>query len=116
MRTTALLGLTLFLSVLVGCGDDSSTSAGTNRVDDIEKLQGNASEGQKRFDSTCGSASCHGPDGKAGPAPDFPQVVPGRSTRDLASVVVNGTGRMPRQSSLSDQDVADVIAYLKATF
>ena len=32
------------------------------------------------------------------------------------STVVNGKGRMPAQTSLKDQDIADAFAYLKATF
>ena len=105
----------------VGCGgDDESGSGGggnSSRVDDIKALTGNAMAGQSRFQAVCGISSCHGPNGNDGDATagDLPALVPTLSDDSIISTVIDGTGSMPAQT-LDDQQVADVLAYVRDTW
>ena len=101
MRTWMLL-MTL---ALAACGDKN----------DSGHDQADVAAGGQIFKMTCGGDYCHGPDGVSGSAPDFPDVVTTLSDEQIASVLENGQGYMPPQE-LSDEEVANVIAYLHATF
>lgn len=102
-----------------GGGDDEAGGCTENqemRIDDVLGLDGDAAAGATVFSNSCGNAGCHGADGIEGPAPDLPDRVPDFMTDGLACVVIGGTGSMPPQSSLSDQEIADVLAYVQDTF
>lgn len=96
------------------CEDDGDTGNedAAERVPDVLELDGDSVNGQSVFGSTCGNSSCHGSDGASGPAPDLPEHVPHHSTEELATIVLGGRDDMPSQAHLSDQEVADVIAYV----
>lgn len=65
--------------------------------------------------------SCHGADGTLGvqmngvPAASLPDVVPALDDEALRGVIDEGEGEMPAQH-LDPPDVADCIAWLRATF
>ena len=66
------------------------------------------------YASTC--ADCHGADGggtSRGPA--LAEEVREESDEDLVDQIVNGGGDMPPQD-VSDQEAADVLAFLRETF
>ena len=86
------------------------------RVDTVFDLSADESAGAMVFMQNCGSAACHGADGSAGPAPDLPDEVPEFDDVGLACLLLNGEGDMPSQATLSDQQLADVLAYVQATF
>src|SRR5262245_36588770 len=91
-----------------GSGDDSSGAA----------LVGDPVNGEKVFQSTCAQVQCHGPDGSGAKssAADLHDQVPGKTDDEIASIITNGFASMPPQGQLSDQDIADVIAYLRQEF
>jgi hypothetical protein len=86
------------------------------RVDTVFDLTADETAGAMVFMQICGSAACHGADGSAGPAPDLPDEVPEFDDVGLACLLLNGEGDMPSQATLSDQQLADVIAYVQSTF
>lgn len=65
-------------------------------------------------------ARCHGADGAgvAGKGPDLRPIVPARTDRQLADTILYGTaaGSPAFGPSLTDQEVADLLAYLRVTF
>ncbi len=115
----ALPFLPLLFTLACDSGDDEPDEMNASRIDTIEALSGKTADGQTTFASTCGSAACHGADGNtpgAATTPTLADEVPGLSDRELIGVVINGYETMPPQSSLKDQQVADVLAYSRATF
>ena len=104
-------GMLLVAMVGWGCG----TGYGPE-VDAVLALDGDATAGAEVFAATCGTSSCHGPDGSgSGEAVDLSEHVPHHDDAELVSFYVNGTGEMPAQG-LEDQEGADVLAYLRDTF
>lgn len=98
----------LVASLWVGCG--------SSRDGEITKLTGNATNGLVVWGSNC--ASCHGPAGK-GVTGTGPSLVEGHAADHddayLAKFILNGEGTMPSfSSSLSNQQIADVIAYIRS--
>lgn len=87
----------------------------TGRVPGILALTGDVSAGQTVFANTC--AGCHGPEGKGGSAKAIASAIPGHTPETLATIALNGTGFImgPAGKDLSDQQVADLVAWLKAT-
>ena len=79
---------------------------------------GDATAGANVYE-TC--ARCHGDDGKLGvkiggePAADLSVEIPEKSDAELADIAQNGFGTMVGQG-ISDGDLPDLIAYLRATF
>jgi mono/diheme cytochrome c family protein len=116
------------LLALSGCGDSGSDStgggpAGTDDSDSSPplppalELDGDATAGGKIFETTCGTAQCHGPDGSGGStnAEDLRKVVPLLTDVFIVTVMTDGYLVMPPQR-LEDQQMADVLAYLRATW
>jgi mono/diheme cytochrome c family protein len=95
-------------------GDGGSTS-GDSRVDMILSLSPDAAAGAQVFTNTCGASICHGADGNSGSAADLSTVAPSLSDAQLVTTVLDGVGNMPPMN-LSDQEVADVVAYLNENF
>ena len=83
---------------------------------------GDFDRGRVVFNETCGRDACHGPDGASGPAPNLAVVVLQRDDVQLRSVIQLGTGNTGKSEGsmpgleLEEQDLADVIVYLRATF
>jgi mono/diheme cytochrome c family protein len=100
------------LLALVAC-DKGSDSAGG------EDLVGDPVAGEKVFAQTCAQVNCHGPDGtgsdKSSDADDLNKVVPGLSDAEIESRIENGFGLMA-PVDLSEQETADVIAYVRQEF
>jgi mono/diheme cytochrome c family protein len=90
------------LMLLIACSDEPSTEAGA-----------------EVYDRSC--ASCHGADGGAGvetngiPAADLARWVPPLTDDQLADTILDGTGEMVA-IPLDEVELADCIAYLRATF
>lgn len=116
----------LFVGSLVlatGCdgeeddGGDGGTGGG-DRAATILGLEGDASAGATLFSSgACATPACHGPDGMSGMAsPTLDTSVPSASDMQLVNSLLNGKGSMPAQSNLTDQQLADILAYVTDTF
>jgi mono/diheme cytochrome c family protein len=78
-------------------------------VDAVLALTGDTGNGEVVFAANC--ASCHAADGTGGTGPN---ITGGLSADQIARVVVNGEDSMPSFSgTLSDQEMADVVAYVE---
>lgn len=99
------------LLALVGCGGPLVDKTG--RVGAIMPLAADAAAGATVYANTC--ASCHGPDGKGKTARAIASDVVSLSSEELATITLNGTGLMgPAGAALADQQVADLVGWMKA--
>lgn len=122
----ALLALML---AIAGCGgdDDGDETAQdaaptTQETDTAERppaedepdgggQEGNASAGESVFAENC--ASCHGTTGGGGSAPSLQRAELAEDRDRVADQIINGGGGMPPfGDQLSDQQIADVTAYV----
>lgn len=105
--------------ILASCGGDDHNDDGHSHSEDVEHimaLHGDADSGAVVFDASCANSACHGVDGDSGTAPRLSEAVPEHTDEQLAALIAYGDGDMPAQSSLSDQEVADVIAYVQQAY
>jgi mono/diheme cytochrome c family protein len=112
---------------LAGCGDDETgATCDSSQVSGVLSQMGNATTGQAVFGS-CGTTACHGTTGSDGMGGDLAVRVPALDDTALATTIYCGTdtpaiaASMPPQSeaqrgTLSDKEIADVIAYLRMQF
>jgi mono/diheme cytochrome c family protein len=118
---------TLMLTVAAACdkggdedGDDDGGGTDNARTDAVLALTGDAAAGMATFTSVCGISTCHGADGNTPGTADtkrLSDVIPTMSDRELCNVILNGQEAMPPQlGTSSDQDVANVVAYVLDTF
>ncbi len=93
----------------IGCGPPPDE----NRVEEIKSLTGDAAAGATLFTGNC--ARCHGEDARSGSAgADLPAVANEDPDRAIETILT-GNIVMPRfGEQLSDQQIADVLAHLKA--
>ena len=83
-------------------------------------LAGDAKTGEAVFMRSC--KACHGPDGHGNPAiakalnvglPDLPSKVQTLKDEDIKNTVMNGKGKMKPVKSISENEIPDVIAFLR---
>lgn len=86
----------------------------TGRADQVAALTGDAAAGKAVYDANCGG--CHGMQGKGGIGKSLFPEFNGLTNGEVATVVLNGQGLMGAKASLSDQQIADLIAHGRATF
>lgn len=105
----------LHLLLVLGCAVET-----TDTADTAAAVVGDADAGGVLYGETC--AGCHNADGSGGVdiggtlSADHRVRVPALTDDELDDIIRNGFGTaMPGQYS-DDQDVADVIAYLRVTF
>lgn len=109
MNRILILG-TLF--ALAAC--DGGTPE-NSRVDDVLALTGDTTAGETSYTSLC--ASCHEADGMGGDAyPDLTAFVAAESEGELVEAMLEGPGSMPVFDNQDDQVLADITAYVFATF
>lgn len=107
------------LALLAGCDDYVLDTSGTDgagtRTETILALTGDATSGEVVFDDHC--KLCHD---KAGAVKTVgPALEPAVSASDdetLLAVILDGTGAMPAQDIAEDQDVADLLAWMRQTW
>lgn len=111
LRPVSLISILLFAA----CGPDRTTT--------IPKLTGDAAAGKVLFESTAtpkACADCHKKDGVGDSAkkyPDLHEPAKNDSVAELSGAILLGEGDMPAfESTLTDQNIADIIAYLKSAF
>lgn len=100
--------------------DNSNNEPIEARIETIKGLTGNAAAGETVYTTTSSPKciQCHKADGKGSEkgAPSLVEPSANDPVEELAGYILNGKGKMPKQESLTDQEIADVIAYMKATF
>ncbi len=96
----------LFLLALSTFACSASTSS---RVSTINGLKGDVAAGKSVYTSNC--ASCHGSDAKSGSAREN---LPSKSASTAYTQIIDGKGSMPSFDNLSDQDIANVWAYVQS--
>ena len=89
---------------LAACGDKAGDTAGS----EIDLSNADVENGQTVHDEVC--QVCHASN------PALADNAGNHSDSELEGVIKNGFGSMPAQTSLSDQDVVDVIAYVRETY
>ncbi|MEL6342773.1 MAG: cytochrome c [Myxococcota bacterium] len=98
-------------ALLIGCGDDAD---GENRVPDILALTGDVTSGAALYITNC--ANCHGRNGEGGIGPEMTAAVQPLDDETLVDSVLYGIGTMPDHEYLSDQEMADILAYVRDAF
>jgi mono/diheme cytochrome c family protein len=114
--TTVLVASLSALACSTKTAAPVSTST-ADRITALSKLAGNATTGKTVYETTSAPkcAGCHGTTGAG--ASGFPSITSSgmQSVEVLAGYILNGSpGGMPKQEALNDQQVADLIAYLKS--
>ena len=89
----------LFSIFLLACEEESDSKA-------ISSLTGDATNGEILYDTSC--ASCHGASAEGASAP----AIYDEDAEDFVEAIQNGEGTMPAFPDFSDQDIADVIAFV----
>ena len=100
------------LILLAACGDKSESGTAVDRTADILALTGDATAGETTYTGNC--SGCHSADGAG--SDSFPALTDATFSEDSVNTVLEGAGSMPSFSGLEDQDIADVLAYVEATF
>ncbi len=111
------LAMPILLLALAGAcdgGDDDHDHDHDDAADeaDTEALDGDLVNGQAIHDDTCMVAACHG----GGNGVDLAEHIPEHTNAELRDVIENGTELMPAQTQLSEQDVTDVMTYLRSIY
>lgn len=107
-RSAAVLlsGVLLALGALAACAPPDP-----ERPARVLQLTGDATNGAGVYSRAC--ANCHGADGN-GTSTTMAQHVSGSTDEDLAEVIAGGSH--VSQSAMSEQEAADLLAYLNATW
>ena len=121
------LGLPLTVAALAGCGDDGAGSAGAE-----EPVLDEAARRGQELARTRGCSACHGADGEGGLGPAWTGLLGTEVTLADGSTVVADEAYLRRaivepdaeivegysvtmpKTSLTDEEVADLVAYLVA--
>jgi len=93
----------------------SATACG-DPVSDVLALHGEPGAGAAVYSDNC--ISCHAVDGSGGSGPSLIDGIPRHSDEQIVGLVLDGVGdEMPSfAGSLEDQDIADLLAWLRDTF
>jgi mono/diheme cytochrome c family protein len=101
------------VGMVVACGGGGGGE--TTRTDAILALDGDATAGATVFSDNC--ALCHAASGlgvdDGGTGTNLTEAA-GETSEDaeFAGIILNGEGNMPAFSDLTDQEIADVLAYI----
>ena len=121
-RVLHLLAFSLVLGS--GCddgGEEEEEIPDHERTDAVLAMTGDAAAGMTVFGITCGTAPCHGADGDTPGdammlAKPLSEEVPEKTDRELSNIILTGYESMPSQATLTDEQVADVIAFVRGEF
>ncbi len=103
----------MVLGLLAACGDDSKDSGATDTDSETVPVDaGDPANGADVYARTC--AACHGSSGEGGFGPALAGEM-GKSDQELHDIIQNGKDDMA-PVDISEQETADVIAYLRETF
>jgi mono/diheme cytochrome c family protein len=111
--STRILLVSLFAATLLACGGGDDEGGEDSRADAILALKGDATAGATVYKDQ-GCTTCHGADGK-GTSVTMENVAAAAVSEKEESIeqILNGGGLMTAyKDKLSDQQIADVVAYL----
>ncbi|WP_404456332.1 cytochrome c [Virgibacillus necropolis] len=108
------LALVMVISACGGGGDEEGTDTGGDTGGDSggeTTMQGDAANGAEIYQSNC--MSCHGQEGAGGSAPGLQGNEMASDYDAVVEQVKSGGGGMPAfEGQLSEQEIADVSAYI----
>ena len=101
MKTNYLMRLMWLVALaLVGCGENP-------RIAEIEALVGDAETGAPLYEANC--RWCHGSNGRGAHS-----MYPGGTlSPNLIETILEGLSGMPSFDNLSNQEIADIVAYIE---
>ena len=125
---TILVGLVLAALFITACGGGTATPAVSGDAQKYASLVGDGAAGKAKFEGTC--AACHGLDAKGIPGlgkdlttSEFAKglsdaelilfITKGRPVSDSANTTGVDMPARGGNAALSDQDLADIIAYVR---
>jgi mono/diheme cytochrome c family protein len=115
---TKLFGAATLVLTLASFGCDDGADHHP-RTAGVLELTGDPAAGMTEFAGRCGVATCHGADGNTPGTPKTAKLgeeVPGNPDTFVVDVMFKGDGDMPAQTNMTDQQAADVLAYLRMLF
>lgn len=107
MNKLALLSL---CALIAACSSDGS--ADPARTQTVLGLTADVTSGKTLYTSNC--ASCHGSDGQSGSARRNVAGVADQNASSVVNVMQTGEDEMPSFSGLSDQQLADILGYVRS--
>jgi mono/diheme cytochrome c family protein len=111
-KATLLASASLLSLVALASQGCASKAVDSPRSTTILGLKSDAPAGQAVFASKC--INCHGADGRTGTAKHDIVDHAKNETTDFVNVVIAGkSGQMPSFGSLSDNEIANLLAYVK---
>ncbi len=106
------LSLSLLVVACSGTSTGTGTDGGAARAPTIAKLTPNTAAGKTLYTDKC--SICHGNDGKSGSAArNVAEIAANSQTRSIEQVI-SGSSEMPSFANMTDQQIADVLGYLKS--
>jgi mono/diheme cytochrome c family protein len=87
----------LILGLFLACGEKEGDTASAGDAD--------LANGESVYTATC--LTCHPSSG------DVPALSSSLTDEEMETIISSGSGGMPPQSSLSSQDIVDVVAYIR---
>ena len=104
----------MLLSACSGTEDTGMTAEMVEMVEDVMVLDGDSAIGETIYLDNC--ARCHLEDGSGDQGPSLIFHIPKHSDEYFVQLIVDGRGGMPGFPDLVDQDISDLISYLRETF
>ena len=104
----SLFTLAAAVGVVSGCAPQEAT------VDDAALANADPISGESIYIDLC--ATCHGADGMGTPSGSSLLGISSSTDQELWDVIFFGTDGMPAYSDLSDQEIADLIAWMRAAY
>jgi len=107
--------ITCFTLTFSACSSDDGDDGGggsTTRASAIAALTGDQAAGKTLYLSKC--SACHKADGTGNNGPNLMSGSKAMlSMQAMATTVVDGTGSMPSFGTMSNQEIADIVSYVK---
>jgi mono/diheme cytochrome c family protein len=93
-------------------GSDGGDSGTATRAGKVAALTGDQTAGKTTYEAQCGG--CHKADGTGN---NGPNIISGTkaalSVTAVATAIIDGKGSMPAFNTLSDQEIANTVAYVQ---
>lgn len=105
MNRSVALGMSLFVAALTACSGNSA------RISSVTALTADTVSGKSLYTSNC--ASCHGSDGKSAAGKKNIVSATTSNTSGAVDTMLSGDGEMPDFANLSDQELANIVGYVK---